>query len=194
MVLGYIRILEGSIVMAWRSKRKVMHAYNVTAEIYDGRYSLEQHRKYRKALENVDVSDVNVLDVGCGSGLFFDEVTDKASMVVGVDVSKKLLIKATRRVAKNMHVLQADADHLPFKDGAFQAAFSFTVLQNLPKPQRTLQEIRRVTGKGCKIAITGLKKAFPQTAFHDLVERSGMQTEVFYDVDEINCYIAVLSA
>jgi len=194
VVLGYIRILEGSIVMAWRSKRKVMHAYNVTAEIYDGRYSLEQHRKYRKALENVDVSGVNVLDVGCGSGLFFDEVTDKASMVVGVDVSKKLLIKATRRVAKNMHVLQADADHLPFKDGAFQAAFSFTVLQNLPKPQRTLQEIRRVTGKGCKIAITGLKKAFLQTAFHDLVEQSGMQTEVFYDVDEINCYIAVLSA
>ncbi len=194
MELGYIRILEGPIVMAWRSKHKVMHAYDVTADIYDGRYSLEQHRKYRKALENVDVSGVNVLDVGCGSGLFFDEVTDKASMVVGVDVSKKLLIKATRRVAKNMYVLQADADHLPFKDGTFQAAVSFTVLQNLPKPQRTLQEIKRVTEKGGKIAITGLKKAFPQTAFHDLVEQSGMQTEAFHDEEEINCYIAVLSA
>ena len=37
--------------MAWRSKRKVMHAYDVTAEIYDERYSEEQHRKYHKALE-----------------------------------------------------------------------------------------------------------------------------------------------
>jgi ubiquinone/menaquinone biosynthesis C-methylase UbiE len=179
--------------MAWRSKRKVMHAYDVTAEIYDERYSEEQHRKYQKALESVPVEGRTVLDVGCGSGMFFPEVADKASLVVGVDVSFGLLKKAKEHTAKNVHVIQADADHLPFRDGAFEAAFSFTVLQNMPKPPKTLQEIKRtVTGNG-RIAVTGLKKAFPNTSFHDLIESSGMQPIAFVDEEEINCYIAVLT-
>ena len=62
--------------------------------MYDERYADEQKRKYRKALENVNVAGKAVLDVGCGSGLFFNEVAAQADMVVGVDVSRKLLLKA----------------------------------------------------------------------------------------------------
>jgi ubiquinone/menaquinone biosynthesis C-methylase UbiE len=180
-------------IMAWRSKRKVMHAYDVTAEIYDGRYSEEQHRKYQKALQSVPVTGSKVLDVGCGSGMFFPQVADKAELVVGVDVSFGLLLKAKEHTAKNVHIVQADADHLPFRDGTFDAAFSFTVLQNMPKPQKTLQEIKRAAAADGKVAITGLKKAFPNTTFHDLVEGSGMPTIAFTDEEEINCYIAVLT-
>ncbi len=43
----------------------------------------EQHRKYQRALENVDVLGAAVLDVGCGSGLFFAEIAEKAKFVVG---------------------------------------------------------------------------------------------------------------
>lgn len=193
MELGYIRILEVTQSMAWRSKRKVMHAYDVTAQIYDERYSGEQHLKYWKTLESIAVDGAVVLDVGCGSGMFFPEVSGKAKTVVGVDVSKKLLLKAKTNAATNVHVVQADADHLPFQDATFNSAFSFTVLQNMPKPAKTLQEIKRVTKKCGKIAVTGLKKAFPETSFHDLIEGSGMQPAEFVDEQEINCYIAVLT-
>jgi ubiquinone/menaquinone biosynthesis C-methylase UbiE len=191
--LRYIRILEVNKAMAWRSKRKVMHAYDVTAGIYDERYSDEQHLKYWKALESVDVVGALVLDVGCGSGMFFPEVKGKAEAVVGVDVSKGLLLKAKANMADNVYLVQADADHLPFCDAAFGVAFSFTVLQNMPKPVKTLKEIRRVTRKGREIAVTGLKKAFPETSFHDLVDGSGLKIAAFVDEQEINCYIAVLS-
>lgn len=180
--------------MAWRSKRKVMHAYDVTAQMYDERYSEEQHRKYQKTLDNVDVLGVAVLDVGCGSGLFFSQIAKKAKLVVGIDVSKKLLLKAKANADGNVFVVQADADHLPFQEGFFGAVFSFTVLQNMPKPAVTLAELKRVTSQGGKIAITGLKKAFPLPKFMDLVEGSGMQLAAFIDVKEINCYIAVLAA
>ena len=179
--------------MAWRSKRKVMHAYDITAEIYDKRYSEEQHRKYIKALECVNVFDAVILDVGCGSGLFFSEVADRAKVLVGVDVSKKLLLKAKAYAVSKVFLVQADADHLPFRDGIFNDAFSFTVLQNMPKPSQTLAEIRRVTVRGGKMAITGFKKAFPQTSFHDIVESSGMAIKAFIDENDINCYLAVLS-
>lgn len=179
--------------MAWRSKRKVMHAYDITAEIYDERYREEQHRKYLKALECVDVLDAAILDVGCGSGLFFSEVADRVKFVVGVDVSKKLLMKAKANVVNNVFLVQADADNLPFRDSVFDVAFSFTVLQNMPKPSQTLEDIRRVIVRGGEMVITGLKKAFPQTSFHDLVESSGLTTGAFRDEEDINCYIAVLS-
>jgi ubiquinone/menaquinone biosynthesis C-methylase UbiE len=191
--LWYIRFLEGTIPMAWRSKRKTMHAYDVTAEIYDERYSEEQHVKYRKVLEQIDFASSAVLDLGCGSGLFFSSVADRAEFVVGVDVSGKLLLKAKKCAAKNVFVVQADADHLPFQEGSFNETVSFTVLQNMPKPEKTMQEIKRVTVKGGKVAVTGLKKAFPQTSFYDLIETIGMQIAAFIDEEEINCYIAILT-
>ncbi len=171
-----------------------MQRYDVTAEMYDERYAQEQQRKYKKALENVYVSGKTVLDVGCGSGLFFKEVATQASLVIGVDVSLKLLLKAKEqgRAFSNVAVLQADADHLPFRDGLFGAVFAFTVLQNVPKPAQTLKELKRVVQKGEKIVATGLKKAFPLNSFIDFLDDSGLIVTAFVDDEAINCYIAIL--
>ena len=181
--------------MGWRNKRKIMHSYDVTAEMYDERYSEEQARKYSIALENVNVTGKLVLDVGCGSGLFFCQVADKADVVVGVDLSRKLLTKAKKRskAFQCAFVLQADADHLPFKDRFFDNVFSFTVLQNMPKPPQTLRELERVVKKDGKVVVTGLKKAFPLEKFMDILEGSGFGVVAFVDEDAINCYLAILA-
>ncbi len=178
----------------WKDKRKVMQLYNATAEMYDERYAQEQESKYKKALENVYVNRKIVLDVGCGSGLFFKKIAVQAGLVIGVDVSRKLLFKAKEQGSSflNVAVLQADADHLPFRDGLFGAVFAFTVLQNVPKPAETLNELKRVAKKGNKIVVTGLKKAFPLTSFIDLLDDSGLTVIAFVDDEAINCYVAVL--
>jgi ubiquinone/menaquinone biosynthesis C-methylase UbiE len=171
-----------------------MEAYDVTAEMYDERYSEEQSRKYVKALVNVKVEGATVLDVGCGSGMFFEQVAGTAKMVVGVDLSRGLLLKAKKHATKNVFVLQADADHLPLRDCSFDAVFSFTVLQNMPQPSGTLIEIKRVTKAKCKVVLSGLKKAFGLQKFMDLIENSGLKLAAFVDEEAINCYIAVLNA
>ncbi len=180
----------------WRDKRRVMQRYDVTAEMYDERYAGEQQRKYKLALDKVEVAGKTVLDIGCGSGLFFREVTAQAEMVVGVDVSRKLLLKAKEqtKTLKNAFVLQADADHLPFKDSFFGAAFAFTVLQNMPKPHETLCELKRIVKRGGSLVVTGLKKAFPLTSFMDVLENSGLKVTTFVDDEAVNCYVAVLAA
>ena len=172
-----------------------MLSYDVTAEMYNERYAEEQQRKYRKALENVDVAGRTILDVGCGSGLFFSQVAVQADMVVGVDVSRKLLMKAKEHAGDfgNVHVLLADADHLPFKDGFFGAVFAFTVLQNMPKPNETLNELKRAAKKGGRVVVTGLKKAFSLEKFMDVLEGSGLQVAAFVDDEAVNCYVAVLT-
>jgi malonyl-CoA O-methyltransferase len=181
--------------MGWRDKRKVMGRYDVTSPSYDEQYGEEQGRKYAKALEKVDAVGKSVLDLGCGSGLFFKEIADKAALVVGIDISLKLLYKAKSQAKsfQNAFVLQADADNLPFKNGFFDASFGFTMLQNMPKPAQTLQELKRVTKKDGRIVVTGLKKAFPLEKFMDLLEGSGLEIKDLVDNEAINCYVAVLS-
>ncbi len=179
----------------WKDKRTTMQRYDLTADMYEERYSAEQKAKYKAALENVELAGKRVLDVGCGTGLFFS-YAPTAGMVVGVDISRKLLLKANEEAKKagNVYVLQADADHLPFIEGFFEAVFAFTVLQNIPKPSETLGELKRV-GKpeGC-VVVTGLKKAFPLNTFLDMLEDSSLKLTSFVDREDLNCYIAVLAA
>ena len=172
-----------------------MQNYDVTSEMYEERYAEKQQRKYKKALEQVDVSGKVLLDVGCGSGLFFREVAKDAKMAVGVDISRKLLFKAKEKVRTfpNAFVLQADADHMPFKKGCFNQVFSFTVLQNMPKPNETLEEFKRVVKPVGRVVVTGLKKAFPLEKFMDILEKSGLQATAFVDDEDVNCYVAVLA-
>ena len=172
-----------------------MQLYNATSESYNDQYAEEQQKKYKKALENVDVAEKIVLDVGCGSGLFFSQVADKAKIVVGVDTSRNLLFKAKEHADdfQNVSVLQADADHLPFRDGLFDLVFSFTVLQNMPKPTETLSKLKQITKPGGSVVVTGLKKAFPLDKFMDVLEGSGSDVVAFVDEDNVNCYVAVLT-
>ncbi len=136
------------------------------------------------------------MDVGCGSGLFFKEVAAQAELVVGVDVSRKLLLKAKEQVEafSNVFVLQADADHLPFRDGFFGAVFAFTVLQNMPKPSETLNELKRVAKVSGRVVVTGLKKAFPLEYLWMFWMSSGLKVTAFVDDEAVNCYVAVLVA
>jgi malonyl-CoA O-methyltransferase len=181
--------------MDWKDKRKIMQSYDVTAEMYDERYAEEQKAKYGKALKNVDVSHKIVLDIGCGSGLFFGEIAPRADMVVGIDISRKLLIKSRERARAlfNVFLLQADGDHLPFTKYFFDFIFAFTVLQNMPNPYETLYEQKRVVKLDGKIVVTGLKKAFPLDKFMDILETSGLRVVNFANDKGVNCYIAVLA-
>ena len=179
----------------WKDKRKVMLRYDLTAQMYDERYAEEQESKYEASLEKVNVTGCAVLDAGCGSGLFFTQVATQASLVVGVDISRKLLLKAKERagVFDNVSVLQADTDHLPFKESGFDIVFAFTVLQNMPKPTETIDELKRTTKVDGRVVVTGLKKAFTLTNFMDFLESSGLTVVSFVNDENLKCYIAVLA-
>jgi ubiquinone/menaquinone biosynthesis C-methylase UbiE len=171
-----------------------MRRYDLTAEMYDVRYAEEQAVKYKAALEHLNiVRHGKVLDVGCGTGLLFSNVAAEAETVVGVDISSKLLRQAKERARdfQNVHLVQADADHLPFKNDHFSVVFAFTVLQNMPKPLETLSEIKRIAEQGASVVVTGLKKAFSLEAFRALLQDAGLRVVSLEDADALKCYVAV---
>jgi len=182
-------------VASWKDKRKIMQRYDLTAEMYEERYSEEQRAKYEAALKNLDEIAGTVLDIGCGTGLFFREIAAQASLVVGVDISRKLLLKAKQQARGfgNVFVLQADADNLPFTKSFFDVIFAFTVLQNMPKPPETLIELKRVAKENGRVIVTALKKVFALPMFMDLLDSSGLKVVSFVDDENLKCYVSVLT-
>ena len=172
-----------------------MKRYDLTADMYDERYSLEQAAKYQAALENTKLRGGAILDVGCGTGLFFRHVAFKAQTVVGVDISRQLLAKAAGQAKElgNVFLLQADADHLPFTECFFEVAFAFTLLQNMPEPSKTLLELERVVAHKGNVIVTGLKRVFPLDQFLEILELSDFVCSAFVNDEELKCYVAVLS-
>jgi demethylmenaquinone methyltransferase/2-methoxy-6-polyprenyl-1,4-benzoquinol methylase len=181
-------------VNKWDQKRKILRRYDLTAQLYDVRYAEEQELKYRTALELLNVArSSKVLDVGCGTGLLFSHVAAEAQTVVGVDISGKLLLQAKERARNlcNVHLVQADTDHMPFKDNYFSVVFAFTVLQNLPDPLETLKEIKRIAERDAPIVVTGLKKAFSLEALRALLQSAGLRVISLKDAEALKCHIAV---
>jgi ubiquinone/menaquinone biosynthesis C-methylase UbiE len=170
-----------------------MQRYNATSHLYDLRYAEEQEAKYKAAFEKIELTHNDlILDVGCGTGLLFRHVASEAEWVVGLDISKNLLLRAEERAKKllNVHLVQADADNLPFVDNLFKEVFIFTLLQNMPKPVETLREATRIAKHDASIIATGLKKAFSKEAFLDSLNQAGLKCISMKDDDALKCYVA----
>jgi ubiquinone/menaquinone biosynthesis C-methylase UbiE len=181
-------------VNKWDRKRKIIRRYDLTAQLYDMRYAEEQELKYRTALESLNIArNSKVLDVGCGTGLLFSHVAAEAQTVVGIDISSKLLLQAKKRARNflSVHLVQADADHMPFKDNYFSVVFAFTVLQNMPDPLETLKETKRITERDAPIVVTGFKKTFSLDAFSELLQNAGLRVVSLKDADMLKCHVAV---
>lgn len=159
--------------------------------MYDERYGEEQEAKYKTALVGVKPRGL-VLDVGCGTGLFSNHVASEAEKVVGVDFSKELLLKAKERAEtlENVDLVQADADHLPFRNDLFDVVFAFTMLQNMPKPLETLRETHRIARKGAVVMVTGLKKAVSLKALKELLVVARFRAVSVKDEPNLKCYVA----
>ncbi len=176
----------------WKHKRSVRYRYDKTAQTYDRRYCNEQEAKYQAALDGLTVRLQSiVLDVGCGTGLFFDRIADKANKVVGLDLSRELLFKAKSRAKAhdNVFVVLGDADYLPFVDSFFDFVFTFTVLQNMPKPVEMLQELSRVVKPEAPIVVTALKRAISLENFADMLEQTGLRATELREDEQLQCYV-----
>jgi ubiquinone/menaquinone biosynthesis C-methylase UbiE len=171
-----------------------MRRYDSTANIYDMRYAEEQTAKIKAALEDVKLDEQSmVLDAGCGTGLLFGHVSDKAKTVVGLDVSRKTLEQSEKRARlfPNVHLVLADADRTPFMDETFSHVFAVTLIQNTPNPVETLGEIKRVTKRNGEIVVTALKRVFTSGDLTRLAKHAELKIAALHG-EGLQCYVATL--
>jgi SAM-dependent methyltransferase len=95
------------------------------------------------------------LDVGCGTGAFTELALDTCApaTMVAVDPSKEQIGQALGKpVAKRADFRVADAQELPFPDGAFDVVASALVINFIPDRPRAIAEMRRVGSPGGLVA------------------------------------------
>jgi len=177
----------------WKKKRQTMRHYDHSASVYDALYYEEQEAKMKVALAESTLKEESIiLDAGCGTGLLFPHVEEKAKLAVGLDVSGRILKEAKKRVNRaNTALVRADIDCAPFQNDAFDAAFAITLLQNTPKPHQTLTEIKRVTKQNGTIVATGLMKAFSRKEFIKLPMIARLKIKVLRLDENLKEHIAI---
>jgi SAM-dependent methyltransferase len=103
-----------------------------------------------------DVAGRRVLEVGCGSAPCARWLRTRGADVVALDLSAGMLARAAqlnRATGVAVPLLQADASHLPFADGAFDVVFSaFGGLPFVSDVEQALREVARVLRPGGRFA------------------------------------------
>jgi SAM-dependent methyltransferase len=97
------------------------------------------------------------LDLGCGTGLYFDVVRATGRSVVGLDRSADQLRIAKGRTGT---LVQADAAALPFADGVFPTAVAMWVSTDVDDIVAVLKEATRVLKPGGLLVFYGVHPCF----------------------------------
>ena len=113
--------------------------------------------KYRRVLQLLGkpVSGKKVLVVCCGSGMDAEYLVRSGASVVAVDISHGCLERARLRASRyhlQYELVRADAETLPFCDGAFEYGFVHDGLHHLSSPDRALAELARVATRGLLVS------------------------------------------
>lgn len=91
-----------------------------------------------------------LLDLGCGTGAHTIRLARRGYTVVGAELTYPGARSAAGRLQAEGYpplVVVADAEHLPFKDGAFHTVWASLLLHHFPVLDRLPAEIRRVARK-----------------------------------------------
>ena len=113
----------------------------------------------------------DVLEVGAGPGLTTDLLREEVARLTAVELDDDLAAALAARLAgTNVDVVHADATAMPFPDGRFTGAASFTMLHHVPTPElqdRLFAEVARVLRPGGLFVASDSVASDDLAALHD---------------------------
>lgn len=94
-----------------------------------------------------------LLDVGCGTGRLAAAAAERGNQVAATDVVHDMVAR-TAVAVPGAAVVRAALPHLPFADGAFDAAVGAFVVNHVADPPAALRELRRVVRPGGRVVLS----------------------------------------
>ena len=98
---------------------------------------------------------LSTLDVACGTGDMVVELLKHGCTVTGVDLSEEMMTIAKQKAPSATYMV-ADAEHLPFADGSFDAVTCAFGVRNFVHLEQGLSEMLRVLKPGGRMVILEL--------------------------------------
>jgi len=92
----------------------------------------------------LDLKPETLLDVGCGDGSMLALLSHQDIALYGIDLSKKMIAAAQKKLVSNAEVCVGDTSYLPYADNSFDLIVCSAVLHYIPRPKSALKEFKRV--------------------------------------------------
>ena len=109
--------------------------------------------RVRQTLELLGVAaEHRVLDAGCGAGHMLEHL--QARERHGLDLSRRMVKRARKRLGAGVAVVHGDAEKLPYRDARFDRVLCSSVLSHVLRPERVLAECWRVLKPGGRLAVS----------------------------------------
>lgn len=142
--------------------QRVQSHYDDIADVYDQRYDhRDRGRQYydhiAEAVMNQIGTGKEILDIGCGTGLFIRRYLRNGGKVTGVDISSGMIKRAAPLFPESQFVV-GTAEELPFSDNSFDSISSLLAFSYLTNPLKTLGDCIRVLRPGGRLAVCTLGK------------------------------------
>lgn len=148
------------------------------ATVNEGHLQLLASDEWRQALDelivpeavlDVDLGD-DVLEVGPGPGLTTDIFRSRVARLTAVELDPTLASALAARLdGTNVEVVEADATAMPFPDGRFSGAISFTMLHHVPTAElqdALFADVARVLAPGATFVASDSVAGERLEAFH----------------------------
>lgn len=97
--------------------------------------------------------DEIILDLGTGTGKVAEAIYKKGAVVVGVDYSMDMLIRASRQIKFPIVWMQGDTNFLPFPNDMINKISARMIFHHLVDPLKAVLECLRVLKPGGKLFI-----------------------------------------
>ena len=127
----------------------VKAAYRRYAAVYDAVFGPVLQPGRKAVLQALRLRPgERVLEVGVGTGLSLP-LYPRDVTITGIDVSREMLEKARRRVARQRltnveALLEMDAERMSFADASFDKVVAMYVVSVVERPERLLAELHRI--------------------------------------------------
>ncbi|MDP4209214.1 MAG: bifunctional 2-polyprenyl-6-hydroxyphenol methylase/3-demethylubiquinol 3-O-methyltransferase UbiG [Bacteroidota bacterium] len=109
---------------------------------------------YAKKIINqlkVNPAKTKVLEVGCGGGIFIEDIAKMGLITTGIDPSEQSLNIAIQHAKENNLTIKYEkgiGENLPFQNNAFDIVFCCDVLEHVRDLPKVISEISRVLKNG----------------------------------------------
>ena len=126
----------------------------------------------------------HVLELGCGTGLFTEDLSLNAQKITATDFSEEMIAKALelRKTLPNVTFSKEDAMQLSFEDQCFDTVFMANLIHVISDPNLVIEESRRVLKPGGRIIIASF--AIDAMSFFNKIKMASRYIKTFGKVPE----------
>ncbi len=147
-----------------------------------------QFMKYLKKEKKLPMSDLFILDLGCGTGRNSNYLAERDNQVIGLDIAATALKIASERAKKagleeqTKYINQSIGKPLPFPDNHFDLVLDITASNSIKSSEREiyLKESSRVLKPGGFMILRALCKDGDQNAQNLLKSSPGGELDTYY--------------